>query len=430
MQTSSARQELFRAWKGVQRAASLFGVAAMLSACLVAAPATAAPSVEVLVTTSAFGDIEFDWARDGVYCPTCNFGAGNARFNWVDRTYRLWVANIDYYSGAIYPQDGHGVMVDTAAAYWTDFGNGPEWVASQQGSQLVYTRYTPGQPITSANTGIGLAQMINGAWSAGFVDGTMGRILPAPTQTPSDGTGLMAYANAKNNQLYWRKVVGTSSPETALPFSGVGLTGRWVPGTGQFATVVGALGADGKTYQQVFWYDTAKGSNQQLTFDLTQKRGVFMFAAPEFGGDMVFFTVSDRTKLNVYRKLPDAHGVPTWTVINTITAPAYAPYIQSPEMFLHNGHTWIFMLLSSTDRASDVTVPTYLALTGIDPAKPSFRVLTDQTSLARLRQDPEYFITANGPYIYYSRALPAANGNPPVHEGLYRVDTGLGPPVH
>ncbi|MFO1474239.1 MAG: hypothetical protein U1F20_06900 [Lysobacterales bacterium] len=51
-----------------------------------------------------------------------------------------------------------------------------------------------------------------------------------------------------------------------------------------------------------------------------------------------------------------------------------------------------------------------IALTGIEPEVPSFRVLTSDTSDEHGRQDPEYYITANGPSIYYNRYLMLAGG--------------------
>ena len=78
--------------------------------------------------------------------------------------------------------------------------------------------------------------------------------------------------------------------------------------------------------------------------------------------------------------------------------------------------------------ASDVTIPTVLAVTGIDPAVPNIRMLQDEASAVRLRQDPEYFITSQGAYIYYSRAIPGTATTGPIHDGYYRVNTGLGVP--
>lgn len=413
------------AWAGAVTRAVAIAVVSFLGPMAQAAPAT-----EVLVTTARLGDIEFDWGRDGVHCATCNSGAGNARFNWVDRQNRLWIGYIDFYTGFIYPQDGRAVLVDTSAAYYSDFGNGPEWVFWNGDSQLIYTRYTPGVPVTPATTGIGLAKVINGSWSAGFIEGAMGRITPGPSQSVGDTVPLVTYASGSGPNVYWRKLGDPIGPEKVSPWVSTGLSVRWVPNSTKLVFVNGVPHADGNRYQQVLSFDTATNVVKQLTFDPTEKRGAFMFPAPEFGGEMVFFTVSARTKLQIYRYKADASGKKTWTVVNTIKAPADVPYIATPEPFMHNGRTWIFMTLSSSKGASDVTVPTHLALAGIDPAKPSFRRLTDSTSPVRLRQDPEYFITANGPYLYYSRAIPGTATSAPVNEGEYRIDLGLGPRVN
>ena len=69
-------------------------------------------------------------------------------------------------------------------------------------------------------------------------------------------------------------------------------------------------------------------------------------------------------------------------------------------------------------------------MTGIDPAHPSFRILTSDTPNVRSRRDPEYYITSNGPYIYYNRYVAIVDQpGKAVSEGVFRVDTGLGPPV-
>jgi hypothetical protein len=108
-------------------------------------PAQAA-GVETLVTQAAVVDFEFDWGRDGLNCPNCNQGAGNARLAWTDGKLNLWVANVDPATGAFVPANGRGVKVDTDTALVTTYGNGPEWAFSALGSQLVYTKYLPDQP--------------------------------------------------------------------------------------------------------------------------------------------------------------------------------------------------------------------------------------------------------------------------------------------
>jgi hypothetical protein len=397
-------------------------------ACLVTPAAKAQTAVETLVTTARFGDMEFDWGRDGIFCGECNGGDGNARFNWVDRQNRLWISYIDHDTGFFYPPNGRAVLVDTDVAYYSDYGNGPEWAFSQQGSQLVYTRYETGLPYSDETAGIALATSADGVWSASFLDDLRGRISPGPTQSVNDAYPLLTYASALDSRIYWRKLTERGGRERKAPWRSTGLSVRWVPDSGKLAFVNGMPHEDGTRYQQVLLFDSDTRQVEQLTFDPTEKRGVFMFPAPEFDGDLVFFTVAARTELRVFRFMTNAQGGRSWVLVNTIRGPEDAPFIATPEPFIHNGQTYVYMTLSRSNRASDITIPTDLALTGIDPATPSFRRLTDASSPQRLRQDPEYYITSAGPFVYFTRALPATETSGPVNEGVFRLDLGLGPP--
>ena len=110
------------------------------------------PYTEVQATTTPLGDIEFDWGRDGSNCPTCNFGDGNARANWTDRAGNLWIAHLNPNTGLFTSPGANDELADTSAFFWNVYGNGPEWTFSTQNgqviSQLVYSRWQPGQPQT------------------------------------------------------------------------------------------------------------------------------------------------------------------------------------------------------------------------------------------------------------------------------------------
>ena len=117
-----------------------------------------------------------------------------------------------------------------------------------------------------------------------------------------------------------------------------------------------------------------------------------------------------------------------WRVVKTITMPTDTPYISSPEPFVHNGKSYIFFTLSANPDLHDYTATTRLVMTGLEPG--TMKMLTSDTDPPRVRKDPESFITANGPYIYYNRYLvPKSPEDPRINEGVFRVDTGLGPLV-
>ena len=101
-------------------------------------------------------------------------------------------------------------------------------------------------------------------------------------------------------------------------------------------------------------------------------------------------------------------------------------YFFSPEVFVHNGRSYIFATVSSAAAFYDRTIPNQIAISGVDPLRLDARLLTD-TATPRLRLDPEYYVTAQGPFIYYTRLVPETATHPAVNDGVWRVDLGLGP---
>jgi hypothetical protein len=420
--------------------------ASVIMLCACALPAQAQQYTEVKVTSSAFADIEFDSARDGLYCATCNFGQGNARFNWTDKTGNLWLGHVDWQTGAFLPTTGQAELVDTNAAFWKDFGNGPEWAFSQQGSQLVYTRYAPGMPRTTANAGAALATMVNGVWTADFLPGAIGSngisgpinsVLPLASQASSDPVAYVVYNSmAVPQTMFWEQASLSDASPNLTPFGAYanGISERWVPQTHQLLFLGSAVNqSTGQAYEQVYWYGADSNTVVQLTTDPSNKNDAFLFQAPEFNDSYVFFTVANNNEIDVYKQTGFASGGrPTFQLINRITSTDPAePLIASAEPFVNCSptcKTYIFMTLTGTPKLPQNN-PNGLAVTNIDPAHPRFTVLATAASAAVQRSDPEYFITAQGPYLYYIRvALPTAT-TPAQYQGEFYIDMQLGAPM-
>jgi hypothetical protein len=386
---------------------------------------------EVLVSPYPIVDFEFDWGRDGVHCPSCNSGDGNDRLIFTDREYNMWLAYVDPATGDFIPEDGQGIRVDRRGAFATDFGNGPEWMFSTAGSQIVYTKYFPRRRMNTFTASVAIAtQLEDGSWDAGIVQGGVKKQSPSGTLDLDDPAPRINYQDFAKRNVYWR-VADDPDSEQLMPIANQtgGGSRRWVPGTRKVIFSGSAEPDDeGVVYQQVFIYDTDTEEFEQLTFDPLTKWGAFMWQAPEYDGEYLFFTVSDRTSLAIYRKLTNADGEPEWTVINEVEMPAALPYIWSPEPFIHRGRSYIFFQLSSDPIVTDMSVPTQIAMTGIDPNTPSFRMLTNDSSTRRVRMDPEHYITEQGPFIYYNRYIPKTETRPVINDGVWRVDTELGPP--
>ena len=417
---------------------------AAICALLALLPVTAlAQSVEVQVGTHDIRDFEFDWGRDGSDCPSCNAGAGNARLAYIDARARLWVGGVDPASGDFVPSNGRGLLVDSNTATASQIGNGPEWMLSQSGSQLVYTRWTDDKPHTVPYIQLGFARMDGDAWTASAVPGSRGRVLPVGSQDQADPAAAMHYQSLTlqpTTSMFWRGVYPGAN-EASIPFSGDngGMTRRWVPGTRDVIITAptdavttpagGAVQAALPAWRQVYLYHTRTGTLEQLTFDPVDKLWAFMWAAPEFDNELVFVAVVDNRRLDVYRNFPHADGSADWQIVKSIATPVETPYVSSPEPFVYNGASWIFFSLCSDPNGRAFTEPSLIALSGVDPGTNTLRLLTSATDPPRQRRDPEYFITANGAYIYYNRYWLETDARPALSEGVFRVDTGLGPPL-
>jgi hypothetical protein len=168
-----------------------------------------------------------------------------------------------------------------------------------------------------------------------------------------------------------------------------------------------------------WWHDEQR--LEQLTFDGDHETtsSPFVWKAPEYADDDVLVVTADSAReVRIYRRLDKSR--PEWTIVHRVRAPVPDTKLSSAEPFVFGGKSYIFM--------SGVVPPYSFAstifLANIDAAAPLFRQLTPDAPV-RTRTDPEVFITATGPYVYYYRADRTDVAPCPCYEGIWRTDTGL-----
>jgi hypothetical protein len=418
-------------------------------------PVRAQVYTEVQASSTVIGDVEFDWGRDGIYCASCNFGESNARFNWTDRENNLWVGRLDPTTGAFTPEEGQNDLVDTTAFFWMDWGNGPEWAFSTQegvvASQLVYTRYVAGQAPVAGNSGAAFATMTGaGQWAYGFLPGAFSTpsdggynntVLPEASQCTTDGVALTIMKNLSTPQQMFTEPV-SSAPGTAptlTPFGPYanGIGERWVPCT-HWMTFQGDARSTkhGAEVQQVFWYDVDTQAVQQLTSEPTTKQRAIMFKAPDFDDNYVLVALSADDAILVFESTEfAANGSPIFKLVNTLKSPdPNEQYMFDPKVFINCTPTCITYVLmglaASPNSQQTITVPNGLGLATLSKQNGFFKILVNnQNTIQRL--DPKYYITANGPYIYYDyiNVLIVGSGtNTYLNEGVFYIDLQLGAP--
>jgi hypothetical protein len=390
---------------------------------------------EVQVGARTIADYEFDWGRDGTYCPTCNYGSGNNRLAFTAKDGSVWISHINVDNGYFGSSNGEGTLVDTNSIPAGTTGNGPEWMQIGQSSALVYDRWTDGLPHNYKNGCVGMAHVgPDLSWVGSCMANTQGKALPIGSGIIGDKYPMVSYQNFSQvvTNVYWRLTQEGSPEHTVIAGSSQsGITRRWVDGTHKlFLTAPAPPDPQGKVYRQAFLYSADDGTMEQLTFEPTSKTSGFMLKAPEYGNKYVFFTRVGVGEVDVYRYLRNENGDPEWQIINRLYAPAAFPYFYSVEPFVYKGKTWLIFSASDQKQGHDISGSSQIGIMGIVPGESTMRLLTTDIPDKRARRDPEYYITKKGPYIYYNRYIVNDDpqpGEPAAYpEGVFRVDSGLG----
>ncbi|MBS0432255.1 MAG: hypothetical protein JSS21_07600 [Proteobacteria bacterium] len=352
------------------------------------------------------------------------YSNARAQVTWIDSNGNLWVANVDRHTGLFEPADGKGTLVDTNAMRTSDFRkitNGPEWIGTAHGDQVVYTRFDPGQIHNLVNARLGVAwQSDKSAWSLRTLSPNLPRSTPYASLNEGDPAPILTYLDPQGNH-YWRDLYDAST-ETRITQSPPSLmfSVRIAEGPRAVAFTQRVAGV-----QQVFidWLDT--NDVQQITFDDGQKdlhSRPFVWKAPDYGGDLVMETVVDDTELRIYHLPPNGSNT-DWKLVASIRTPDDG-VINSPEHFEYNGKSYVFFVAN----VPPLVNPSAVFLAGIAAGNPIPRQLTPNQP-QRQRTDPEVFITDGGPYIYYNRGslAPGQDFCLTCNEGIFRTYTGLAP---
>lgn len=371
------------------------------------------------------------------------FSQSRGTLTWNDYDGKLWLAWIDRATGMIVPASGKGVLLDPDSMKRDDSQitkNGPEFVLAAGGDVIVTTKFT-GPRHLARNARISITAPLtpnsvctyisdDGLWCTNFLDANRIRYSPYGSNVDNDPAPRITYVDNYGNH-YWRELFDPSTerpivgmPANNFPVRHVVCNDPTKPGVRGIVYPI----ADSTGVEQVFYSDFDVNLPVQLTFDAGKKYEVWMWCAPEFGNELVFYTLVNNTELRIYRNLPDGDGDPRpWKPVLSYKAPA-GNKIWSPEPFVYNGRSFIFMSHS----VRPLAIRTEVWIASADPANPLFRRITPTEPLVQ-RADPEVFVTDLGPLIYFNRFTPdAVTGDNPrscrepvCSHGVWFADPGL-----
>lgn len=342
------------------------------------------------------------------------------RMAWQDTDGNLWVAFVDPVTGDITPTSGKGQLVDTGLVPIGDSLNGPEW--SYDGvtgkSYILYSKLVDGA------WSLGVARDDgNGGWTTAlpsrpFSEARKNRWRPfgSPSGTTAHARQGYLYQDGPDQILAWRYV---GAPNTELTLPGAKIGARFIEGLDAFVTTMRI-----NDINQVVYVDATTGAYQQLTHDLVNRNGPFMWFAPDVGehGEYVFMAMMNTTKIGIWRQ--DANGA--WYLYYKFNIPSAKEYVSSPEPFVYNGKSYIITVaaLQLGEVGNFPYQPigqTEIWIAGIDPNNPFFRRVDDSRG-GHHRVDPEVYATLNDAFIYYTE-----RDNGETISTLRRAATGLGP---
>jgi hypothetical protein len=219
------------------------------------------------------------------------------------------------------------------------------------------------------------------------------QIVSRDAQDPQSRVMYLRRMSDRSYQAHWRESTKPLT-EAALDVSGNPDSGgvpRWVLGRRWFSFA--QVDADGVAQAAVRDLDT--GIARQLTTGAGRKDEVWLWQAPEFGGDWAMLSVIDGCCLGVYREIA---CVFTQVLVYDIRAMTDRSKIYSPEPVVHQGRSYIAF------QASNVKLDpkSQMWIVSADPAAPLARRVTDPAVRA-VRIEPEWLATPSGLFLYYTR---------------------------
>ncbi len=386
-------------------------IAAAACASLLFVASGPAVADEVQVSTTWMQDFEFDH--------------DHAALQFVDQQNNLWVGKVNTTTGAFMPASGEGVLVDTNAALASDFGNGPEYVEDTAGYSIVYNKYQPGTVAAdqSANTAF-LAKASPtsfGGWQITYLPNSAGMVDEEGNLNPSQANPYVVAEDGIDSGHPAVRIEGINSTTPYQVPNSYNVVGSYRFVTGMNAMIYSEpVSGSTSSNRQVFMYYPATNTTTQLTTDSGDKEFVQMYLAPEFNAYVLSAQVNNTT-LRLYRQM--TVGSSAWTAFQTIAVPSGAPaYIYKPTPFVYNNKSYFFMERLGESNPEDFTYPTQIWVASLDG---TINQQVSNPSLSEVRNDPKWYATAQGVFIYYNVYTVASLGVGTQSLGVWRSNSTI-----
>jgi acetyl esterase/lipase len=336
---------------------------------------------------------------------------------WLDSQAAIWVGSINPTTGLFRSASGRDHRVDTGISQWSRYSNGPEWGLDAKGPALFYVK--------DNTQGAGQLWRAEPPWDKPRLtqltrDTDIHNWICEPSVNPAlPSTRVIVYhgkPRAPGNVDVW---LDEDNPGQLHPFTDRMIVARWAYNT-SFITFAYRARPGQTEPSQVTLVDTDTGKSRVITGDAGNKVDLWLWQAPEFGGEVLLAANVDSRALAIYRDTK-RDGSP-WQRIAELKLPADAPHQTLKSVEPVNGGRGAFGRSYFTVQAGDdKDKDTSIWLFGFSPdGQHLIRRLDDgaQTGKAARRLDPESYIGDRELFVCYNLV-----GNGPSQ--LHRCRTGI-----
>jgi hypothetical protein len=321
---------------------------------------------------------------------------------WKSDNNELWVCTLDENTRAFRPSNGLGTYVTgNLAPNASESWNGPEWMLSSTGTQIVYIKAIWGLRY------MGIATFGVTGWQNMTLFQFPNVEYAMATRNYADSSALFLFETKNHDGIYWMR---NNNFFQLFHYHDVTL-GFFAYGGQQICCATNKARHPG-------FIET----NSNLPFFTSISNDTigapFMWKDPESGKRLFMYRTNNNHTLKIFQEInPDL-----WVLYNEFNSPLpdQYEYITSPEPFVCGSTSYISFMAAQSGSGKD-GLPAEIWIAAANPSKQVMQRVSDTTT--EIRTDPEPVVFADSAFVYYTHVLPSQSGNPVYN--VRKCDTGL-----
>lgn len=322
---------------------------------------------------------------------------------WKSDNNDLWISGLDPASHLYKPSNGKGTYVTgNLAPNGAESWNGPEWMLSKQGTQIVYVKALWGTRYP------GIATMVLGGWQCFTLMQYPDVVYTMASSDYTDSIARLLFETFEENGIYWLSNTDFGTcfyyPEVTLGF---------------FARDNQQICCATNKSRHPGFIETACTLPFLTSISQDTIGAPFMWLDPATNSRLFMYRTNGFRTLKIFQELaPDF-----WVQYNKFDSPLPDDfqYITSPEPFICGGRSYVSFMAAQSSSGKD-GLPAQIWIASADPTDSLMRRVSDST--IGIRTDPEPVVFSDSAFVYYTDIV-SDNSSLPKYS-VRKCDTGLG----